>query len=145
MLLICIVALYLCLHMVNLKRKYGETVYGPSRTLCIYGSIFGNLYILVHIQPITVYHLHKVCSLLIGFVYAPLKRKCSHRVYVRVSYYILQMPLHCINPILKIEEILYTPEFIRIIDWRIHVIRLVVICNRLLKDTICLLCKIHIA
>ena len=120
--------------MINFQRKDCQTVNSPCRTFGVNSCRGQSLNIFVFCQKIAVNTLHEIGACLIAAIYSAFYFERGDRFYFRVAYYVLQMPLHRINPFLCVEFILYVALGIRVVHCGIYIIRLMIVCYRLTKN-----------
>ena len=86
---------------------------------------------------------HKVGSVLITLIDAALEREGLNRIYVRVAYNVLHVPLHCVDPALTIEGGFDRVDRIRIYEVCVYIICLMVVVNRGAEDSPSLFGECH--
>ena len=123
-------------HMPYLERQDRETVQSPGRRLGIDCRIRKHLDILVLLAVPCVDLLDHVRAHLIRAVDAPLQLQSLRRIDLRIADYILQMPLHGINPVFGIQNGLERTLGIRILAGGVDIVGLMVIADTAVKHGI---------
>lgn len=87
--------------------------------------------------------LHKVGAVLIALVDAALEREGLNRIYVRVTYNVLHVPLNCVDPAFTIEGRFDCIGRMRIYKVCVYIICLMVVVDRGAEDSPSLFGECH--
>lgn len=134
-------AFHLLLHVVNLQRKYRQSVHSPCGTLCVEVRVRQRSDLAVLRSEVGVYLFYQIRTVLIAAVYAPFQRKSLCRVYMRVAYNVLKVPLYGVNPAFHVQAVVYVSPIIRILNGSVHIVGHVVISYRLAENVVALFCE----
>ena len=136
MLLGCVIAQRLLLHVVDLQRQDAESVDSPCRTLGIEPCIGLDDDVAVFLAEIGINLLYEVSAVLVGTVDAPFQLQGVYRIDVWIADDILEMPLNSVYPAFQIEPVLNGIAFVGVVDRRFDIIFDVIIDNSLIENLI---------
>ena len=128
--------LRLARHVVNLQGEDRQAVDGPRRGLGVEPGAFGGRYVLVFVQQVGVHVLHHVRTVLIRFVDAALDEKRLRGVDGRVADNVLQVPLHRVDPVLVVEQMVDRARRVGIVDGMVHIVPAVILLDGPVENTI---------
>ena len=134
--LVDILALGLFAHMPYLERENRQSVERPRGRFGIDGRVLADFYIFITFTHPGVDILHHIGAHLIRPVYASLKLKSLFRIDLRISDYILKMPLNGVNPVFGIKYRLERSRTIRVIDLGVYIVFLVIVRHTAVKNLV---------
>ena len=127
--------------MVNLERQNRQPVDGPRRGLGIEPRTGQWFYLPVFVEQVRIDVLHHVRTLLIGLVDAPFDGQRGHGVDLRIADDILKMPLHGVDPVLVIEQVIDRSRLIGILDGTVHIVPAVILFDNPVENAVCVFGK----
>ena len=136
-------ALHLLSHVIYLESEYRQTVYCPSRTLCVDFCVGKRLDIGIFSSEITINFLNKVGAVLVRLVDTAFQGKSLHRVYFWVAYQVLKMPLHRVNPVFDKQVVLYGAVGIGVAHSGIYIVGHMIESYRLVKNFVTVIYETH--